>query len=473
MNAIMEPRQIQERTKRVRPYQAAYAPVQRKAAAGRGPISIRFCRSPNGGDGTLLSGAPLCAPIWDTQAVQRRPAQEAGPAVLAGRVERRNRTGVPLPMLERAEKLGGMPLRDVRVHYNSQKPAALGALAFTQGSHIFVGPGQERHLGHELSHVVQQKRGIVRPEFHLGGIPVNASPALEGQADRWDALLSPLYTDDRGGPIPEAEVIQCCAAIQCFSILAILDWLRSFELDKALKSSIYSAGDSLMVDAQALLSTVEAKKNESTKYSTLKTVLAGAGALLQLGNGLGLVVRSMEEYEKAQNEGSSSSCWQILMRIAPYLLMVVGWLCTFVGDVLAACMPSSSLPSAVAALAATLGTASAVYSSCQAKKERENGKFHRCMMDLISSALDLAGQSMLWVCKQGTYLAPILILLELLIRALRWCLTAFECPCVTDNKTNENSANAEAQSEGSGSVGEEELPEITVSTDEEERTEEV
>ncbi len=201
MNAIMGPRQLQERPQRVRPSQTARASVQRRGCAGRGAVSIRYCRASDSGNSTPLSKTSLRAPTGDTQAVQRRPAQQAAPAVWAEKMEERDRTGVPLPMLERAEKLSGMSLRDVRVHYGSQKPAALGALAFTQGSHIFVGPGQERHLGHELGHVVQQKRGMVRPDLHLGGVPVNASPALEGQADRWDALLSPLYRGGRVGPV--------------------------------------------------------------------------------------------------------------------------------------------------------------------------------------------------------------------------------------------------------------------------------
>ena len=45
-----------------------------------------------------------------------------------------------------------------------------------------MGPGQERHLTHELTHVAQQKQGIVRPTTYINGLPVNDSPALERSA---------------------------------------------------------------------------------------------------------------------------------------------------------------------------------------------------------------------------------------------------------------------------------------------------
>ena len=54
-------------------------------------------------------------------------------------------------------------MNDVKVHYNSNKPAQLQAHAYTQGTNIHVAQGQERHLAHEAWHVVQQKQNRVRP----------------------------------------------------------------------------------------------------------------------------------------------------------------------------------------------------------------------------------------------------------------------------------------------------------------------
>jgi len=57
---------------------------------------------------------------------------------------------------------------DVRVHFNSEKPVHLQGMAYTQGSAIHIAPGQEKHLGHELGHVVQQKQARVRPATQAG-----------------------------------------------------------------------------------------------------------------------------------------------------------------------------------------------------------------------------------------------------------------------------------------------------------------
>lgn len=102
----------------------------------------------------------------------------------AAAAPRPNRTGIPAQMKRDFEGRSGLSLDDVRVHYSSDKPARLGALAYTQGSQVYVGPGQQRHLPHELGHVIQQKRGLVRPTGTVNGLPVNESAGLEAQADR-------------------------------------------------------------------------------------------------------------------------------------------------------------------------------------------------------------------------------------------------------------------------------------------------
>ncbi len=98
--------------------------------------------------------------------------------------EKPNLTGIPGRMKNQFEAASGLSFDDVRVHYRSDRPAQLRALAFTQGNQVYVGPGQERHLGHELGHIIQQKQGRVAPTAHDMGHPVNDDPALEREADR-------------------------------------------------------------------------------------------------------------------------------------------------------------------------------------------------------------------------------------------------------------------------------------------------
>jgi hypothetical protein len=87
------------------------------------------------------------------------------------------------------ENLSGIDMSGVRVHYNSTKPAEVGALAYTQGANIHVAPGQERHLPHEAWHVVQQVKGRVKPTMQLkDGVPVNDDEELEHEADKMGAF---------------------------------------------------------------------------------------------------------------------------------------------------------------------------------------------------------------------------------------------------------------------------------------------
>jgi hypothetical protein len=95
-----------------------------------------------------------------------------------------NNTGLPDNLKTGVENISGFDMSDVRVHYNSGKPAQLQAHAFAQGTNIHVAPGQEKHLAHEAWHVVQQKQGRVKPTLQMkSGVPVNDDTGLEHEAD--------------------------------------------------------------------------------------------------------------------------------------------------------------------------------------------------------------------------------------------------------------------------------------------------
>jgi len=94
-----------------------------------------------------------------------------------------NKTGLPDGLKAGVEALSGFSMDEVRVHYNSSKPAQLQALAYTQGREIHVGPGQERHLPHEAWHVVQQMQGRVEPTRQMKGVQINDDQGLEREAD--------------------------------------------------------------------------------------------------------------------------------------------------------------------------------------------------------------------------------------------------------------------------------------------------
>jgi len=128
-----------------------------------------------GQEHTGVLSARTAARMGNQAALQLRGLtnQEKGP----------NITGIPDRMKQSFEERSGFSFDDVRVHYNSEKPARLQALAYARGNHVYIGPGQEKHLPHELGHVVQQKQGRVRASTSINGLPVNDDERLEREAD--------------------------------------------------------------------------------------------------------------------------------------------------------------------------------------------------------------------------------------------------------------------------------------------------
>jgi hypothetical protein len=95
-----------------------------------------------------------------------------------------NNTGLPDQLKSGVENLSGLSMDDVKVHYNSNKPAQLQALAYAQGPDIHLASGQEKHLPHEAWHVVQQKQGRVKPTVQMkGNTAINNDEGLENEAD--------------------------------------------------------------------------------------------------------------------------------------------------------------------------------------------------------------------------------------------------------------------------------------------------
>ena len=89
---------------------------------------------------------------------------------------------MPTQLKTGLERLSGIDLSDVRVNFNSSKPAQLNALAYAQGNEIHVASGQEKHLPHEAWHVVQQKQGRVKPTKQLKAVKINDDAELEAEA---------------------------------------------------------------------------------------------------------------------------------------------------------------------------------------------------------------------------------------------------------------------------------------------------
>ena len=97
---------------------------------------------------------------------------------------------LPEPIQKKMESFFNTSFADVRVHVGHEAPS-IGALAFTHGTDLYFAPGQynpqstqgQQLLGHELTHVVQQRAGRVRNPLG-SGVAVVQDPALEAEAER-------------------------------------------------------------------------------------------------------------------------------------------------------------------------------------------------------------------------------------------------------------------------------------------------
>jgi hypothetical protein len=136
-------------------------------------------------------GNPSGAPAAQRSAIDMAAAH--GPAEQTASSVKRNETGLPDKLKNGVEALSGISMDNVRVHYNSSRPAQLQAHAYAQGSDIHLAPGQERHLPHEAWHVVQQAQSKVKPTMQLKiGVMVNDDQALEHEADAMGARAASL-----------------------------------------------------------------------------------------------------------------------------------------------------------------------------------------------------------------------------------------------------------------------------------------
>lgn len=92
----------------------------------------------------------------------------------------------------------GADFSDVKIHSNSQRATDAGALAYTQGNDVHFAPGQydpsstngQELIGHELTHVVQQREGRVEANNKINGLPLNDDKGLEKEADEMGAHVS-------------------------------------------------------------------------------------------------------------------------------------------------------------------------------------------------------------------------------------------------------------------------------------------
>ena len=131
--------------------------------------------------------------------MQQKSAAQHRPGVDAFQVNMRPKSGgwpLPRDVQAKMEAALGANFSDVRIHVGPEA-SAIGAIAFTWGSDIHFAPGlyspHTPHgqflLGHELTHVVQQRAGRVANPFG-SGVAVVQDQALEAEADQLGRMAS-------------------------------------------------------------------------------------------------------------------------------------------------------------------------------------------------------------------------------------------------------------------------------------------
>jgi hypothetical protein len=163
-------------------------PVQPKIVHQPAPAFVR--RPAVAIQGTLVPGA-----IQRMRAMQAKngvqPNMPAGMEAFEVNLQRKSGGWIlPKEVQTKMESALGGDFSDVRIHVGSEV-ASIGAIAFTWGTDIHFAPGYynphsiqgQQLLGHELTHVLQQRAGRVRNPFG-NGTAVVQDHALEAEADR-------------------------------------------------------------------------------------------------------------------------------------------------------------------------------------------------------------------------------------------------------------------------------------------------
>ncbi len=117
---------------------------------------------------------------------------------------------IPEEVQSKMENVFQADFSEVNIQQNSEEAKNMGAYAFTKGNEIHFAAGQynpeseegQELLGHELSHVVQQRDGDVKPTTQEEGMPVNEDATLEKEADDMGKKAAKGTPPSGGNPNP-------------------------------------------------------------------------------------------------------------------------------------------------------------------------------------------------------------------------------------------------------------------------------
>lgn len=167
--------------------------------------------------------------------------------------------GLPEDVRGKMENAFQTDFSTVNIQKDSQQATDVGALAYTQGNDIHFAPGQfnpstqggQELIGHELTHVVQQRNGQVKPTTAVNGMPVNDNHGLEAEADtlgKKAAAAEPVSATINTTSSPSASKMEEEGVKQGWGIP---DWMKDagsavLGVGQDIGSAIVSGGSSLL-----------------------------------------------------------------------------------------------------------------------------------------------------------------------------------------------------------------------------------
>jgi len=107
-------------------------------------------------------------------------------------IQRKKNENLPEDLQEKIENSFGQDFSNVNIQKNSKEAIGLNARAFTKGDSIHFAPSEfnpnsekgKNLIGHEFTHVTQQRSGVVKPTSVMGeGLNLNNDRGLESEAD--------------------------------------------------------------------------------------------------------------------------------------------------------------------------------------------------------------------------------------------------------------------------------------------------
>ena len=144
---------------------------------------------------------------------------------------------LPEPIQAKATSVLGHDFSGVQVS-ESDSATSLNARAYAQGESITFAPGQydpgstsgQQLIGHELTHVAQQREGRVQPTVQKKGYRINDDRQLEREADQkgWQIAHSPATSVDTEASVttaPATTGAQSGKVVQGSIISDILDYI--------------------------------------------------------------------------------------------------------------------------------------------------------------------------------------------------------------------------------------------------------